>query len=308
LNASTTSLIRYYRYIYRNDTSPAATPAEYHSTASAAITVLPALGADHGVVTIQDTLGYKRYFSVPLSAGNPATVTVSGMEAGVATFNIKLMVSGTTVTDGNRKYSLPKNQVRSVAFPESGPSPTYPLAQIARVLLTQANQNDEGTGVLIAGRKAKLQAFFCDPQNRAGYASVNARVSLPNGGSQVLPLGTNGSSYFTNQEVAPDSFAMADVPPELVQPGAIFTIEARLSDGTVLGRTYAPNIRPGKRITVHVFEVSPGPGYSGVPVARDAGALRDQVVRWVEAVLPIAGIDIDIRPGFPWFASDPPSP
>ncbi len=308
LHADATGLIRYYQYRYVNGIIPPTTPAQYHATASANITVLPALGADHGVVTIQDTLGYKRYFSVPLSPGNPATVTVDGMEAGVATFNVQLMVSGVAVANGFKKYALPKNQVRSISFPESGPSAAYPLAQISRVLLTQASQNDEGTGVIVAGREAMLQALFWDPQGRAGYATISARVNLPTGGSQPLPMGfpmgVGGSAYFANIDLTTDVV----VPPQLVQPGATFTIEAKLSDGTVLSRIYAPNIQQGKRVTIHVFEVSPGPGFSGAPVARSETAMRSQLVSFAENQLPVSGFDIDIRPGIPWPPSNPGTP
>lgn len=305
IHADAVGVIRYYQYRYVNDISPAAIPAQYRSTASVNITVLPALGADHGVVTIQDTLGYKRYFSVPLSAGNPATVTVSGMEAGVATFNTRLLVSGAAVANGFKRYALPKNEIRNIAFPETGPSQAYPLAQITRMLLTQANQNDDGSAVVIAGRPAMLQTYLWDPQGRAGLAQTSLRANLPGGGSQPILSGFNGSPVFASDDRSTYSVVL---PPELVQPGITFTLDARLSDGTVLSRTFIPNIQLGRRLILHVYEVSPGPEFSGVPVARDSAGFQDQLAKWAADQLPVAGIDVDIRPGMFWPPSNPGTP
>lgn len=294
--------IRYTKYRHHIDLSQPPISAEYRSSASAAFTVMPVLNVDRAIVTIEDILGYKRYYSVPVQSGNPSTVTINGMEAGVATFTLQLYASGSMIAEGSQKFTLRKDVQKSISLPEQNSSSSYPLAQVQRLLITQGSQNDEGTAVVIAGRKAKFMALLWDPQSRVWSAQGTIRVTLPNGTSQVVPLA--GAVGFSPV----DAPLTADIPAELVQPGATFSMEVRLPDGTMLSRSYSPNIQPGRRITLHVYEVSPGPGFSGVPVARDASGMREQIVKWVEAQLPVAGFDIDIRPGLYFPASIPPYP
>ncbi len=45
---------------------------------------------------------------------------------------------------------------------------------ITTTTLTEANQNDEGTGVILAGRKAMLMTYLWDPQSKDGAQEVNA--------------------------------------------------------------------------------------------------------------------------------------
>ena len=266
------------------------------------------------VVTISSPFQELRHFQVPLTGSQASSVTVTHCHSGVYRYQVNLFDANGSYRELESSWTVLKEQTTAINLNTPGQIPSEPSARIERVALVQAVQNDQGTSPVIAGNPARLRVWLADAVGATVDPGIMCSVTalVPGLGTKqvALQFPVDRASFVgtsTSQKIP------LDLPFDTawIQPGTSIQVAINFPGKGTLNQFFAPNIVQGQELDLEVFEVRPYPGASGVPAARDAYALREQVVKWAEAMMPIKKLNIHIRgtviipadliyPSWPW--------